>query len=62
MAIDVMLDSDDYETADLIQAFEEKGIIMHVKDLENLMGLKPGTLKTEAKVVPFVTLKGQLQN
>ena len=61
MAIDAMLDSEDYDVIDLIHAFETKGIYMHTKDLENLMGLKSGTLKMEAKVIPFVTLKGQLQ-
>jgi Zn-dependent peptidase ImmA (M78 family)/DNA-binding XRE family transcriptional regulator len=62
MAIDAMLGSGEFDAADLIHAFESKGIVMYPKDLENLMGLRQGTLKVETKLMPFVTLKGQLQN
>lgn len=34
-------------------AFYDAGICLNSRDMEDLMGLKPGTLETESKIVPF---------
>lgn len=60
-AIDLLIDGE-YKTADDIKdAFAKNGIILHQKDLESLMGLKAGTLNSEAKVIPFLRVRQELE-
>ena len=60
-AIDLLIDGE-YKTADEIKwEFARSGIILHQKDLESLMGLKEGTLNSEAKVIPFLRVRKELE-
>ena len=60
-AIDLLIDGE-YKTADEIKwEFAKNGIILHQKDLESLMGLKAGTLNSEAKVIPFLRVRKELE-
>lgn len=59
-AIDLLIDGE-YKTADQIKAsFAKYGIILHQKEIESLLGLKPGTLKSETKVIPFLKVRTEL--
>lgn len=60
-AIDLLIDGE-YKTADDIKvAFARYGIILRQKDMEDLMGLRAGTLNSKAKVVPFLKVRKELE-
>lgn len=60
-AIDLLIDGD-YKTADDIKTdFARYGVILKQKDMEDLMGLKAGTLNSEAKVIPFLKVRKELE-
>ena len=52
-AIDVLLEGGYLTVKSLINAFHEKGIYLSKKDMENLMGLKPETLKEAPSIINF---------
>ena len=52
-AIDVLLEGGYLTVKSLINAFHEKGIYLSKKDMENLMGLKPETLKEAPSIIKF---------
>lgn len=56
-AIDVLFEGDYLNARTLMQAFHEYGIYLSQADLEDIMGLKPGTLKVESQVIPFIKPK-----
>ncbi|BAK48482.1 hypothetical protein CXIVA_25140 [Clostridium sp. SY8519] len=52
-AVDVLFDRGYLNAVELKRAFYDAGICLNSRDMEDLMGLKPGTLETESKIVPF---------
>ena len=56
-AVDVLFDGDYLTAKEMMQAFHEYGIYLDQKDLEDIMGLKPGTLTVGPKLIPFVKPK-----
>ena len=56
-AVDVLFDGDYLTAKEMMQAFYEYGIYLEQKDLEDIMGLKPGTLTVGPKLIPFVKPK-----
>lgn len=52
-AIDVLLEGGYLTVKSLINAFHEKGIYLSKRDMENLMGLKPETLKEVPSIIKF---------
>lgn len=56
-AIDLLFDGGYLTLDELLGAFAHYGVILSQCDLENLMCLKEGTLKREAKVLPFISVK-----
>lgn len=56
-AVDVLFDGDYLNAKEMMQAFHEYGIYLSQSDLEDIMGLKPGTLTVGPKFVPFVKPK-----
>ena len=60
-AIDLLIDGE-YKSADDIKAaFARYGIILSQKDMEELMGLRAGTLNSEEKVIPFLKVRKELK-
>lgn len=56
-AIDLLFDGGYLTVDELLKEFGHYGVILSQEDLENLMCLKEGTLKQEAKVIPFISVK-----
>ena len=56
-AIDLLFDGGYLSVHELIREFNHYGIILSQSDLENLMGLREGTLYQESKIIPFMTVK-----
>lgn len=56
-AIDVLFEGDYLNAKELMQAFHDYGIYLSQKDLEDIMGLKAGTLTVGPKLIPFVKVK-----
>lgn len=52
-AVDVLFDGGYLNAVELKRAFYDAGICLNSRDMEDLMGLKPGTLETESKIVPY---------
>ena len=52
-AIDVLFDGGYLTAADLLRAFHANGIWLRQSDMEDLMGLTPGTLNIEPKIIQF---------
>ena len=53
-AVDVLFDGGYLSSATLLDAFHKNGIYLSQIDLEDILGLLPGTLAVESKVIPFV--------
>lgn len=60
-AIDLLLDGEYFTVAELLRGFAHYGVILLQEDLENLMCLKEGTLRQEAKVIPFISVKKDVE-
>ena len=56
-AVDVLFDGDYLNARSMMQALHENGIYLSQGDLEDILGLTPGTLDAESKVVPFIRPK-----
>lgn len=56
-AVDVLFDGDYLTAKEMMQTFHEYGIYLEQKDLEDIMGLKPGTFTVGSKLIPFVKPK-----
>lgn len=56
-AIDLLFDGGYLSRNELMHEFAQNGVILSQEDLENLMCLKTGTLDSESKVVPFLSIK-----
>ena len=56
-AIDLLFDGGYLSVHELMREFNHYGIILSQSDLENLMGLREGTLYQESKIIPFMTVK-----
>lgn len=56
-AVDVLFDGDYLNAKEMMQAFHDYGIYLSQKDLEDIMGLKAGTLTVGPKLIPFVKIK-----
>lgn len=56
-AVDVLFDGDYLTAKEMMQAFHQYGIYLEQKDLEDILGLKPGTLTVDPKLIPFVKPK-----
>ena len=56
-AVDVLFDGDYLNAKEMMQAFHEYGIYLSQEDLEDILGLKTGTLTVGSKLVPFVKPK-----
>lgn len=56
-AVDVLFDGDYLNARSMMQALHENGIYLSQGDLEDILGLTPGTLNAESKVVPFIRPK-----
>lgn len=56
-ALDVLFEGDYLSPREVMQAFHEYGIYLSQKDLEDILGLKPGTLNTGSKVIQFIKPK-----
>ena len=52
-AVDVLFDGGYLNAVELKRAFYDAGICLNSRDMEDLIGLKPGTLETESKIVPY---------
>lgn len=52
-AVDALVDGGYLTIQELLDAFRAKGIYLNQKDMENLMGLIPGTLNIPTKVLKF---------
>lgn len=60
-AIDLLFDGGYLTVDELLREFARFGVILSQNDLENLMGLKEGTLQQEAEVIPFITVKKDIE-
>ena len=56
-AVDVLFDGEYLNAKEMMQAFHDYGIYLSQKDLEDIMGLKAGTLNAGPKLIPFVKIK-----
>lgn len=56
-AVDVLLDGNYINVKQMMQAFHEYGIYLSQNDLEDIMGLKPGTLTVGSKLISIVKPK-----
>ncbi len=56
-AIDLLFDGGYLSVNELIREFNRYGVILSQRDLENLMGLREGTLHRESNIIPFITVK-----
>lgn len=56
-AIDVLIEGNYLTVEEIMQAFHDYGIYLTQKDLENIMGLKSGTLNVEPKVIRLIKPK-----
>lgn len=52
-AVDALFDGGYLSQQELISAFHKAGIYLNQKDMEDLMGLKPGTLNVGPKIIQF---------
>ena len=59
-AVDVLFDGEYLNARSMMQAFHEYGIYLSQEDLEDIMGLKPGTLNEGPKIVPFIKPKTEI--
>lgn len=60
-AIDLLFDGGYLTVDELLREFARFGVILSQNDFENLMCLKEGTLQQEAKVIPFITVKKDVE-
>ena len=60
-AIDLLFDGGYLTVDELLREFGRYGVILSQEDLENLMCLKEGTLRQEAKVIPFMSVKADTE-
>lgn len=60
-AIDLLFDGGYLTVDELLREFARYGVILSQEDLENLMCLKEGTLRQEAKVIPFISVKKEVE-
>lgn len=60
-AIDLLFDGGYLTVDELLREFGHYGVILSQEDLENLMCLKEGTLRQEAKVIPFISVKKDVE-
>lgn len=60
-AIDLLFDGGYLTVDELMREFARYGLILTQRDLENLMCLKEGTLRQEAKVIPFISVKDDVE-
>lgn len=59
-AIDILFDGEYLSAKEFMRTLGEYGIHLSTEDLEDIMGLKPGTLKISPSIVPFVKVKGNI--
>lgn len=52
-AVDALLNGGYLTIQELLNAFREKNIYLNQKNMENLMGVMPGTLNSPVKVLKF---------
>lgn len=60
-AIDILFDGGYLTVDELLREFGHYGVVLSQEDLENLMCLKEGTLRQEAKVIPFISVKKDVE-
>lgn len=60
-ALDMLFDGGYLTVRELLKEFGRYGIFLSQNDLENLMYLREGTLFQESKVIPFMTVKNNLE-
>lgn len=60
-AIDLLFDGGYLTVDELLREFGHYGVILSQEDFENLMCLKKGTLRQEAKVIPFISVKKDVE-
>lgn len=59
-AVDVLFDGDYLNARSMMQAFHEYGIHLSQVDLENIMGLKSGTLNNDAQIIRLIKPKSDI--
>ena len=60
-AIDLLFDGGYLTVDELLREFGRYGVILSQEGLENLICLKEGTLRQEAKVIPFMSVKADTE-
>lgn len=60
-ALDMLFDGGYLTVKDLLKEFGRYGIFLSQKDIENLMYLREGTLNQEDKVIPFISIKKDIE-
>ena len=60
-ALDMLFDGGYLTVKDLLKEFGRYGIFLSQKDIENLMYLREGTLNQEVKIIPFISIKKDIE-
>lgn len=60
-ALDMLFEGGYLTVKELLKEFCRYGIFLSQKDLENLMYLREGTLNQDSKVIPFMTIKSDME-
>lgn len=60
-ALDMLFEGGYLTVKELLKEFGRYGIFLSQKDLENLMYLREGTLNQDSKVIPFMTIKSDME-
>lgn len=60
-ALDMLFDGGYLTVKDLLKEFGRYGIFLSQKDIENLMYLREGTLNQEDKIIPFISIKKDIE-
>ena len=60
-ALDMLFEGGYLTVKGLLKEFGRYGIFLSQKDIENLMYLREGTLNQEDKVIPFISIKNDIE-
>ena len=56
-AIDLLIDKNVFMAEEIMNLFKKNGVTLYSEDIEELLHLRPETLKSEEKVVPILQLR-----
>lgn len=56
-AIDILIEQNIFTAKDIISLFKKNGVTLYSQDMEELLHLRPDTLKVEEKIIPILSLR-----